>query len=93
MESEEAMTEWPYAGVRVPLTNVQAKGDRAKKKGLPKTNPTQHALNSGIVPAILSYMIAACHQSSLVNKNHPLHLQKLTRRRRQPVETVPTAQK
>lgn len=40
-ESEEVMTEWPYAGVRVPLTNIQAKGDRAKKKGLLKTNSTQ----------------------------------------------------
>lgn len=53
------MTELPYIGVRAPLTNMQAKGDRAKKKGLPKTNPTQHVLNSGKVPAILSYMIAA----------------------------------
>lgn len=93
MDSEEAVTGWPYAEVRVPLTNVQAKGDGEKRKVLPKTNPTQHALNSGIVSAILSYVIAACHQSSLVNKNHPLHPQKLTRRRRQPVETVPTAQK
>lgn len=61
------MTEWPWAGVRVSLTNTQAKGDRAKQNGLPETNSTQQALNLGIVPAVLSDVLAECYQSSLVN--------------------------
>lgn len=63
-ECEEMMTAWPYTGEGYRWQKCRWR-ETGKKKRPPQT---QHALNSGIVPGILSYTIAACYQFSLVNK-------------------------